>query len=414
MNAGDAGRKQRGVLFVDHAGVLGGAELSLLDIVTAFGAESETLLLADGPFRAALQSRGLKVSVESLRALKNVKKETRVPGPAAFTDALRISRHVARHAKTHRLIYANSQKAFVVSAAAGLLARRPVVWHLRDILAPPHFSGTNVRAAVTLANLRAARVITNSRATAAAFVAAGGHESLVRIVHNGIDPAPFDAVTAASVATTRAALGIPRGAFIVSLFGRFHPWKGQQVLLDALTRLPDVHAVFVGAPLFGEEAFASALQAQAAKTGVAERAHFVGFRHDIPELMRASDAVVHASVYPEPFGRVIVEGMLAERPVIATRAGGVTEVLDDETGVLIPPNDAAAMAAAIESLRADSSRALRIAMRGAARARSEFSASAMVRGVEEAVPALKCRRPGARRANDSTASTRCGGSQHWP
>ena len=292
---------------------------------------------------------------------------------------------VARHAKAHRLIYANSQKAFVVSAAAGLLARRPVVWHLRDILAPPHFSGTNVRAAVTLANLRAARVIANSRATAAAFTAAGGHESLVRIVHNGIDPAPFDAVTPAAVATTRAALGIPAGAFVVSLFGRFHPWKGQQVLLDALNALPNVHALFVGAPLFGEEAFASALQAQAAKTGVADRAHFPGFRADIPELMRASDAIVHASVYPEPFGRVIVEGMLAERPVIATRAGGVTEILDDESGVLVPPNDADAMAAAIQSLAADPVRAARLASRGAARARADFSVTAMVRGVEEAL-----------------------------
>jgi glycosyltransferase involved in cell wall biosynthesis len=385
LSDGENAAAQRGVLFVDHAGVLGGAELSLLDIAVAFGAGSETLLLADGPFRSALEKRGVKVSVESLRALKNVKKETRIPGPAALTDALRISRHVARHAKLHRLIYANSQKAFVVSAAAGLLARRPVVWHLRDILAPPHFSGTNVRAAVTLANLRAARVIANSRATAAAFIAAGGHGSLVRVVHNGIDPAPFDAVTPEAVASTRAALGIPAGAFVVSLFGRFHPWKGQQVLLDALTRLPNVHALFVGAPLFGEEPFASALQAQAAKTGVAGRAHFLGFRADIPELMRASDAVVHASVYPEPFGRVIVEGMLAQRPVIATRAGGVTEILDDETGMLVPPNDSVAMAAAIESLQSDPARAAQIAMRGAARARAEFSAAAMVRNVEEAV-----------------------------
>jgi Glycosyl transferase 4-like domain len=191
---------EHGVLFVDHAGVLGGAELSLLDLAVAFGTESETLLLADGPFRVLLERRGVKVSVESLRALKTVKKETRIPGPAALTDALRISRHVARHAKPHRLIYANSQKSFVVGAAAGLLARRPVAWHLRDILAPPHFSGTNVRAAVTLANLRAARVIANSHATAAAFTGAGGHESLVRVVHNGIDPAPFDAVTPAIAA----------------------------------------------------------------------------------------------------------------------------------------------------------------------------------------------------------------------
>jgi glycosyltransferase involved in cell wall biosynthesis len=121
---------------------------------------------------------------------------------------------------------------------------------------------------------------------------------------------------------------------------------------------------------------------------VADRAHFLGFRADVPELMRASDAVVHASVYPEPFGRVIVEGMLAGRPVIATRAGGVTEIVDDDTGVLVPPNDAGALARAIESIAGDPGHAAAMAARGAARARKEFSIAAMVRGVEDAMRGL--------------------------
>lgn len=377
-----------GMLFVDHAGVLGGAELSLLDVAAAFAEDSAVLLLADGPFRAALAERGVTVQVESLGALKSVKKETRIPGPAALGDAARVARVVARRAKAHRVVYANSQKAFVVSAAAGLLARRPVVWHLRDILAAPHFSATNIRAAVTLANLRAARIIANSRATAAAFVEAGGREALVRVVHNGIDPAPFDAVAPGAAADVRAELGIPVGAFVVSLFGRFHPWKGQQVLLEALALLPGVHAVFVGAPLFGEEAFASALHAQAEKPALAGRVHFTGFRRDVVALMRASNAIAHTSIYPEPFGRVIVEGMLAARPVIATQAGGVTEILDDETGVLVPPNDASALARAIAAIAADPERAAQIAARGAERARARFSVAAMIHGVRDAVADL--------------------------
>ncbi|MFI5245728.1 MAG: glycosyltransferase, partial [Gemmatimonadales bacterium] len=91
---------------------------------------------------------------------------------------------------------------------------------------------------------------------------------------------------------------------------------------------------------------------------------------------------------PEPFGRVIVEGMLAGRPVIATRAGGVTEIVDDETAVLVPPGDAGALAEAIESLASAPARAARLAARGAARARAEFSVAAMVRGVEEALRGL--------------------------
>ncbi|MFI5312040.1 MAG: glycosyltransferase [Gemmatimonadales bacterium] len=377
------------VLFVDHAGVLGGAELSLLDLVGAFGDRGEVLLLSDGPFRAALEARGIQVTVEPLGALRRVKKETHLPSPAVLTDAVRLSREAAAHARRRDLIYANSQKAFVVSAGAGLLARRPVVWHLRDILAPPHFSASNVRAAVALANFRAARVITNSRATAAAFTGAGGRASLVRVVHNGIDPQPFDGVTDEDALAARSHLGIPHDAFVVSLFGRFHPWKGQQVLLQALSALPGVHALFVGAPLFGEEAFESALHAQAAKLGIGDRAHFLGFRGDVADLMRASDVVAHTSVYPEPFGRVIVEGMLARRPVIATRAGGVEEIITDgETGILVPPDDAEALTAAINGVRAEPGRAAAIAARGSAHARENFSVAAMVRGVDEALEGI--------------------------
>ena len=371
------------VLFVDHAGVLGGAELSLLDLAAALGDRAEVVLLSDGPFRAALEARSIAVSVEALGALRKVKKTTRFPSPAALADAVRLARRVAAHARRRAVICANSQKAFMVSAFAGVLARRPVVWHLRDILAPPHFSASNVRAAVTLANVRAARVICNSRATAAAFTGAGGDASLVRVVHNGIDPAPFDAVTDDDVRAIRSELLIPEGAFVVALFGRFHHWKGQQVLLQALADLPDTHALFVGAPLFGEEAFDSALRAEAGKLRVAARAHFVGFRADVPALMRAVDVVVHASVYPEPFGRVIVEGMLAGRPVIATRAGGVEEIVSDGvTGVLVAPDDPTALAAAIGALRNEPARAASLAARGAAHARAQFSVASMVRGVE--------------------------------
>lgn len=377
------------VLFIDHAGVLGGAELSLLDIASAFGARAEVVLLADGPFRVALEARGVSVRVVPLGALHRVKKNTRLPSPAALTDTVRVARKVAKHAGAHTVLCANSQKAFVIAAAAGLIARRPVAWHLRDILAPPHFSRTNIIAAVTLANFRAARIIANSRATADAFVAAGGRESLVRVVHNGIDPAPFDTVAATDITEARGALGIPPRAFLVAMFGRFHEWKGQQVLLDALSRLPDVHALIVGAPLFGEEAFESALRAQASRLGLDTRVHFLGFRADVPLLMRAADVIVHASVYPEPFGRVIVEGMLAERPVIAARAGGVTEVVSDgDTGVLFTPGDASMLAEAIRALRADPAAAAAMAARGRTHARNQFSLQAMVRGVSEALAGL--------------------------
>jgi glycosyltransferase involved in cell wall biosynthesis len=379
----------RTVLFVDHAGVLGGAELSLLDLAESFGARAEVLLLADGPFRSALAARGVRVAVEPLGALGQVRKDSGLPSLGALMDAAGIAKKVARRARHHDVLYANSQKAFVVAAAAGLLARRPVIWHLRDILAEPHFSRANITAAAQLANLRAARVIANSQATADAFMAAGGNRELVRVVHNGIDVAPFDAVRDDTGLETRHALGIPDDAYVVAMFGRFHAWKGQPVLLEAMAQLPGVHALVVGSALFGEEAFERGQQERARELGIADRVHFLGFREDIPALMRAADVVAHTSVLPEPFGRVVVEGMLAGRPVVATRAGGVPEIVTDAvTGLLVPPGDATALAAAIRRLRDDPGAAGTMARAGAERARARFTRDAMCNGVRQVIDAL--------------------------
>ena len=197
------------VLFLDHVGVLGGAELSLLDIARDHADRCTVALMADGPFRGRLEDAGVRTYVLAADAVtRGLRRETVVPRPAAIAGLLGVAGRVARLARGHDVLYANSQKAFVVAAAAGALARRPVVWHLRDILSGEHFSRTNVRAVVTLANAAAARVVANSEATADAFRERGGRGAKVRVVHNGIASAPFDAVPEARVAALRAELGV--------------------------------------------------------------------------------------------------------------------------------------------------------------------------------------------------------------
>ncbi len=373
------------VLALDHTGVLGGAELSMLDVTAGLGGDVTVRLFADGPFREALQRRGVDVQVLPMGALGGVRKGSLVPSPRALLAAWRLAGDVAREARTARtvrVLYANSEKAFVVAALAAGRCGLPAVWHLRDLLGPPHFSRLNTRGVVTLANWRATRVIANSQATADAFVASGGARDVVRVVHNGIDTAPYDAVTDASAHALRECVS-PGAAHVMAVFGRLHAWKGQHVAINALAQLPgDCHLWIVGAPLFGEDDFAAGLRAQVERLGLASRVHFLGFRNDVAALMRAADVVVHASTLPEPFGRVLVEGMLARRPVIATAAGGVREILTDgSTGVLVPPGDAAALARAVSALRADPPRAAAIAQAGADHARRAFGVAAMVRGV---------------------------------
>ena len=228
---------------------------------------------------------------------------------------------------------------------------------------------------VRLANACAARVVVPSRAAADAFVRAGGRPSRITVVPNGLDlnldPRPQTAL--------RAELGLPAGP-LVGVFSRLAPWKGQDVVIDALAALPDVRCIVVGAALFGEDAYAADLRARVAARGLAHRVLFLGQRADVPRLMQAVDAVVHPSVDPEPFGRTLVEAMLAGVPVIATDAGASAELLDDgAAGILVPPRRPDRLAAALAELFADPDAAVARTRLARARALSHYGAAAMQR-----------------------------------
>lgn len=385
-------------LFLSHAAALGGAELYLLDYLNTLEQSQKhrgrggdkTLLFAPGAFADALTGVGAEVEVVGAsRALLGVTREDggrRSLG--AVSGLVGLARKVARAAGDFDAIFANSQKAFVVGAFAGLLARRPVVWCLHDILTAEHFSRANRLLVVALANRLAALVIVNSHATAAAFVASGGRASLVRVVYNGVDAARY-ARPNTGAAPLRAELGIG-DAPVVGVFSRLSPWKGQHVLLDALTRLPGVHAVLVGDALFGEETYARGLREQVARLGLESRVHFLGFRRDVPELMGLCDVVAHTSTAPEPFGRVIIEGMMAGKPVVAARGGAVAEIIDPGvSGCVVEPGDEVALAAAIADLLAcpEGARALGAAAREAANHR--FSLPMMAEGIRACLAELQ-------------------------
>ena len=155
------------VLFVDHVAELGGAELSLVDIARAYRDTSMVILLADGSFRECLEREGVRVQViEGGAALHAVRRETHWAGVTALPQVLRVAWKMARLARRYDFIYANSQKAFVLSCVAGVLARRPVIWDLNDLLIPEHFSPTNIKLGAALATHVASRIIANSQASA--------------------------------------------------------------------------------------------------------------------------------------------------------------------------------------------------------------------------------------------------------
>ena len=345
------------ILFVDQSGAPGGGELSLLEIAKHCREACQVVLLSDGPFRALLEEAAVPVAV--LPAPPGFIGIARERGGLrelrALAPILKLARRLARLADGHDLIYANTQKAMVVAALAGRLTGKPVIWHLRDILSGDHFGRAQRWAAVRLANSWISRVIANSTATAEAFVTAGGDRARVTVVYNGIDASACGRLSDERRMRLRADLGLGQEPLVAAV-GRLSPWKGQHVLIDALPHLPGVHALIVGAALYGEDAYAEKLQRQVTALDLADRVHFLGFRSDVFDLMSLASVVVHTAVAPEPFGRVLVEGMLARRPVVASRAGGAVEVIEDGiSGVLVAPNDPHALAQALTDLLSDES-----------------------------------------------------------
>lgn len=373
------------VLFVDQTGQLGGGELSLLDIVRGTTHTAEVVLFSDGPFRKLLEEIPVRVHLLAAGSAGEVRREAGVSSLfSAVPSFLELRNKLARIAKDFDVIYANSQKAFLVSA----LARRrgqPLIWHLRDMLQADHFSALMRSVAVFAGNHAADLVVSNSQATLDSLIASGGKRETSVVIYNGIDPKPFDACTDSMVEELRRELGW-QGKFVVGAFGRLSPWKGQHILIEAVAGLPDVHVAIVGDALFGETEYVESLHALVRKHNLADRVHFLGFRRDVPRLMRSVDIIAHTATAPEPFGRVIVEGMLAVRPVIATRAGGALEILrDGETGILVTPGDVTALQQAIARFQKDPIFLSEIKKHGQLSALAEFSVEKMVRTVDTTI-----------------------------
>lgn len=377
------------ILFLDHSGSLGGAELYLLDVARAYQSTSTVLLFDEGPFLDRLDAENISAEVLSApESFMEARKEGALFDQLqAVPSLVRLTIRLARKAQDYDLLFANSQKALVVAGLTRLLTDTPLIWNLHDILTGDHFSSFNQWLATRLANWCADRVVVNSEATRDAFVASGGRRRKTALVYNGINATPFDAVTQEEVQITRRSLGIPSDVPVFGVFSRIAEWKGQHVMIRALSEIPESHLLLVGDALFGEdEEYKQKLEALCSRHGLNDRVHFLGFRDDVPTLMATTDAVVHTSTAPEPFGRVIVEGMLARTPIVATKAGGPLELIDDgKTGRLVSPGAPSELAGALQALLSDEHATERMVDRAYTHAKSRFSEETMLARIQDQV-----------------------------
>jgi glycosyltransferase involved in cell wall biosynthesis len=199
-------------------------------------------------------------------------------------------------------------------------------------------------------------------------------------VANGVDVAAIDAARPGKA--VRRELGLPEGVPVIGLVGRLDHWgKGHKELFEAMASLMErhpVHALIVGGGRRIDE-----VRQLADNLGLAGAVHFLGPRHDVPELLNAMDIFVLPS-YSEGVSLALLEAMAAGLPVIATAVGGLPEVVTDgENGLLIPPRDAGALAGALERLLSDPAWAQHLGANARAYVREHYSLDRLGREINE-------------------------------
>ncbi|MDZ4806099.1 MAG: glycosyltransferase family 4 protein [Candidatus Eisenbacteria bacterium] len=216
------------------------------------------------------------------------------------------------------------------------------------------------------------------------YLGAGFDPDQILRVYDGIDLVDYPFQEPAAL--------VPKEGGRLLFLGRLTAWKGAEVLLQAIARLsarrPAIQAVVAGdGPARAE------WERMGGDLGIAERIRFVGFQPDIMPLLRQADLLVHASTAPEPFGRVLIEGMAAGVPVVASDHGAAPEIIEHgRSGWLAPPGDAGALAAVIDT--ALDPGVARVALARAARTRVEeqFTVGRTDEAVSHMLDRVKIRR----------------------
>jgi len=360
--AGRGGRTR--VLYVINDLARAGAETQLVTLACALPAERYeariVVLKERDDFAAALARAGIPVLALHRR------------GPADLGVVFRLASELRRF-RPH-VVHSFLFPANLFAAVAGRAARVPrVIVSQRssyDATLPPFW-----RRVARLGHRLAHRVVVNSRAALDEEIAAGFPPKLIVYVPNAVGR-PAAAMPAGELRQP----DLPGGPFVLSL-GQLDARKGHRVLVSAW---PEVLRARPGARLVlvGDGPCRADLEEQARALGVAPFVTFAGFRAPADAFLAACAVLVQPS-FTEGMPNAVLEAMAAGKPIVATRVGGMPElVLDGQTGVLTPAGDPHALAAAIVALLEDPGRAGRLGLAAAERARTLFAIDSMCAAIE--------------------------------
>ncbi len=272
------------------------------------------------------------------------------------------------------LVHLHSSRAAWLGGLAAAVAGRPALaaWRLDRPIQP------GPRTGMLLGRLLD-RNVAVSPAVAARLREGGAPADRTRVIWDAVDPSRIRA--ARDRDAVRAALGVASDDPVVLCIARLVKAKGVDVLIEAVARLAGLHPSLVLC-IAGSGPERAALDGRSRRLGVGDRVRFLGERSDVGDLLAACDLFTHPS-RSEGLGVAVLEAMCAGRAVVASAVGGLRDLIEDgRCGVLVPPGDSEALAAAIGELLADPARRERLASAACERVGERHSPGPMIQAYE--------------------------------
>ncbi|OGS35914.1 MAG: hypothetical protein A2293_11125 [Elusimicrobia bacterium RIFOXYB2_FULL_49_7] len=370
----------RFLIFFNYSTAFGGAERSLMDMLSALDRTRFQPLLVtfgQGALTEAADEAGVERTALSPLSLERFRRNAlgfhllTMPLilPALVLNLLRLRRLFRAHLGA--VLHTNNPKSHLMGVAASLGLSLPVVLHMRDIFPAASFSRLCLGLLAGKSNLR---VIAISRAVQEALPQGLREKSV--LIYNGIRPPK----RSADFLSFRTRFAVPAHTTLILSAGRLVPWKGFDRLMTAVAPLLKHRACYlmiVGSALYWDRRYEEDLKRMTEQLDISGQVLFPGEMTDIGDAMAAADIFVLPS-QQEPFGRVLVEAMLCGVPAVAFNECGPSEILrNNEDGLLVSPHTETALYEAVNRLMDDPSLRRRLGEAGRETARIRFTPQEM-------------------------------------
>ena len=357
------------VLYIEGSGdIAGGGQISLIKLLENI---DRTLIapMLICPFSGDLVSHVEKLGIP----VKVLNMDSPKKKPIKFFSSVHKLRKLMRSMKVD-LVHANTSRSTLYGGLAAKPLELPVIWHVRVIESEGWYDRY-------LAGL-CRKLFAVSKAVEKRFNwLLSKNREKITVIHNGADIREFCPIISGD--EVRSEFNLKPDVPVAGIVGNLLVWKGQEYFIRAASevRKEIPSAMFL---VVGDGECRHDLEMVSEKLGIRDKVIFTGRRFDIPKLMAAMNVIVHSSITPEPFARIILEAMAMGKPLVAMNEGGVPEVIKDGVnGISIPPKNSALMARKIIELLSDRDKAKKMGQAARKCIEENFSIEANVKKIQK-------------------------------